>query len=450
MASEIKDSDPGERGFHSVRMLLLPRNDPTLEIVQDVKASRAGLPSPRKWLDAVAAHTDLDDVRAKLVKVGLVDVGAARGQGDLHKQAAQNEVGAFDTLESIGGFAARFANEEILERARHELGSSIRFIPDVQSEGPPPRRRRVDPNEVPSRRSLWPPESGIAASHKDGVTGENVLVGVLDTGVDADHEVFRRIEIEFRYVSHAVVYYGEKPRDVRGFDVDGHGTHVCGLLAGDPIGVAPECVLHAAAVIESETLRTSLLRTTYGLDWMFRQFSTRANAHRQAVVNLSLGFDPGKMETEDREYLDVVLPRFIRALAAKDTVIVAAAGNGGAYGEPVSTPASFDEVLAVGAVDWNGRRASFSSESPASAKPEIYGYGVDVLSSYERDKSGRAIYRALDGTSMAAPYVAGIAALLRCANPRATAAQVREHMLQTARPGVDGVRIATFEHWPRA
>lgn len=77
---------------------------------------------------------------------------------------------------------------------------------------------------------------------------------------------------------------------------------------------------------------------------MFRQFSTPANAHRQAVVNLSLGFDAGHMEAEDRAHLDAVLPRFIRALAANDTLIVAAAGNGGEYGDPVSTPASFREA----------------------------------------------------------------------------------------------------------
>lgn len=157
MASEKKKLEFGERGAPRIRMLLLPRDDATVEIVQDVRAAaKKGRPSPRKWLDAVAAHTDLDDVRAKLVKVGLVDVGAAHPRGDLRKQAdaSQIEVGAFDTLGVVGGFAARFANEEILDRAKHELDNSMLFIPDVQAEGAPPRRHLVDPNEKPSRREL--------------------------------------------------------------------------------------------------------------------------------------------------------------------------------------------------------------------------------------------------------------------------------------------------------
>ena len=432
-----------------IRMLLLPKDDPTAEIGQDASL-RKRRQNPRKWLDQIADLANLDSLRARLARVGLVDVGVPQGRADARQQAraSEDEAGVFDVLPTVGGFAARFASERALEQARHELGDRMLFIPDVYAEPAPPSRHPIDPDEDPDRRLLWPKESGIAMAHRDAVKGDNVLVGILDTGVDADHEVFRKIEIEFRYISHAIVFYDENPRDIRGFDVDGHGTHVTGLLAGDPIGVAPRSSIHVAAVIESETLRTSLMRTAYGLDWLFQQFSKRGNAHRQTVVNLSLGFDPGRIKPEDREYLDDVLPRFIQALAAHDTLMVAAAGNGALRGGAVTVPARFDEVLAVGAADWEGQRAAFSAVDAGSAKPDIYGYGVDVLSSYERDKSGRSLYRVLDGTSMAAPYVAGIAALLRCENPRASAKDVREHLLHTARTGIDGISIAAFEHWP--
>ena len=433
-----------------LQMLLVPAADPTEEVSHEFRSPRkAARPSASKWSRAISSEAHLDDLKDKLLSVGLVDVSGTRGRrgacGDAHETRPSN--GAFATLGSVGAFVARFADEKVRDQARDALGGRMLFIPDVRSEGALPLRHALIPDEVPQRGKEWPPESGIAMAHKAGIHGDNVLAGVLDTGVDADHPVFRRTEIEFRYISPGVVNRGDEPRDVRGFDTDGHGTHVCGILAGARIGVAPKIIPHVAAVIESETLRTSLLRTTYGLDWMVRLFGTSANSHRQAVVNLSLGFERDQLTETEARYVDNVMSRFIRALAATDVLVVAAAGNGGRQGRPVCSPADFKDVLAVGAVDWNGRRAAFSSESPKVAKPDIYGYGVNVLSSFERDKRGRPSYRAFDGTSMAAPYVAGIACLLRCENPRTTAREVREHMLETAIQGDDPLPIAAFAHW---
>ena len=81
----------------------------------------------------------------------------------------------------------------------------------------------------------------------------------------------------------------------------------------------------------------------------------------------------------------------------------------------------FPEALAVGAVEFNKSPTDFSGGgiSPIDGliKPDIAGYGVDMLSSYERDCRGKSFYRRLSGTNMATPYVTGIAALCASADP---------------------------------
>ena len=96
----------------------------------------------------------------------------------------------------------------------------------------------------------------------------------------------------------------------------------------------------------------------------------------------------------------------------------------------------------MGAVDFQNKLATFSgSGTPPNeaSKPDLVGYGVDVYSSVERDYDGRSLYYPMSGTSMATPYVAGIAALYRCLNPMLTAEQVKDLMLANAQPlGVEG------------
>src|SRR5262249_40781242 len=150
----------------------------------------------------------------------------------------------------------------------------------------------VQVDDVPANRSRtvldrreWPEESGVQQAHDRGVRGASVLVGVLDTGVDADHSEFAGQRINFRYVSLQPNSPYWPPRDCRGFDTSGHGTHVCGIVGGRSVGVAPESQLYVASVIESETIFTSLTRVAAGLNWLFRQFTRPDNEHLPAVLS---------------------------------------------------------------------------------------------------------------------------------------------------------------------
>jgi subtilisin family serine protease len=278
-------------------------------------------------------------------------------------------------------------------------------------------------------------ESGIHQAHSNGVTGEGVLVGVLDTGCDADHIQFRQKGIDFRYVP---PYSGsDSLRAVRGFDVDGHGTHVCGVIAGQHIGVAPGADLMVASVIESDTYQTSLSRISIALDWMLSQFGTEENSSKPIIVNMSLGFAPEHISKNDRATLMVGIQELISTLVEDfDVLPIVAIGNDGPG--KMRAPGYFPETLSVGAVDFNREPAGFSggglSPTGERTQPDIAGYGVNIFSSLERDKNNRSLYKHISGTSMATPYVAGIAALYASMDAKLQGRVLRQHLLSTALP----------------
>jgi len=111
--------------------------------------------------------------------------------------------------------------------------------------------------------------------------------------------------------------------------------------------------------------------------------------------------------------------------------IIAIGNNGpGEYGYP----GAFKDVLGVGAVSFDGKVADFSgSGNPPNegvSKPDLVGYGVSVYSSIERNYEGNSVYERLSGTSMASPYVAGIAALYRCQQPLLEVEEVKTRLIE--------------------
>lgn len=119
---------------------------------------------------------------------------------------------------------------------------------------------------------------------------------------------------------------------------------------------------------------------------------------------------------------EVFLHEVIRLAADADVLMIAASGNRG--WAPVDFPARFPEVIAVGALDSRGQRATFSNYGEAL---ELMAPGVSLVSTIPADQ-----YDALSGTSMATPLVAGVAAMIRFVNPGLTAGQVREILRSTA------------------
>ena len=234
-------------------------------------------------------------------------------------------------------------------------------------------------------------------------------MAVVDTGVDYTHP-----DLKADYDAHGYdyVHNDDDPYPVgdgiggdRGVD---HGTHVAGIIGAtinNNTGIAglAQVPIMAVRVLNDEG-RGSYWSVAKGIVYA-------ANAGAK-IINLSLG--GGKSGK--------VLESAIQFAQATGCLIIAAAGNTGKRG--VEYPAKYDAVIAVSATDQNDNLASFSSYGP---EVELAAPGVKILSTTPGDH-----YGVMSGTSMAAPHVAGVAALVWAANPKLTAAQVRKILCDTA------------------
>jgi subtilisin family serine protease len=343
-------------------------------------------------------------------------------------------VNCFERLPYVGAYVIQTSSKKIAEKARTILELDHLIAGDVTLGFTHP----VSASIVRRTRGptmLWPESSGIQLARERGVNGKGVLVGVLDSGCDADHREFRQRTIDFCYVPINPV--NDAIRKVRGFDVNGHGTHVAGIVAGANVGIAPAVDLMAAAVIESETVKTTLDRVLVGLDWMLGHFQDEKWLAMPTIINMSIGLPQATMNAPDYQQAEQVMRKVLTALVEDfDVLPIAAIGNGGPG--HLSAPGYYPECLSVGAVDHAMTPAPFSggglSPITGETEPDIAGIGVDVLSGWERTPANRSKYLQKSGTSMAAPYVTGVAALCAAAEPSCQGSNLRRHLLENALP----------------
>ena len=225
--------------------------------------------------------------------------------------------------------------------------------------------------------------------------GDDTVIAVVDSGADLDHP-----DLKDRLVrGYDVVDKDRRPKD--GF---GHGTHVAGIAAAATdngkgvAGGAPGAKIMPVRVLGDDGSGTNA-NITKGIIW--------AADNGADVINLSLGEGP----LMSNLLQGGILNQAIQHAHDKGAVVVAAAGNDGADTQPykVDTP-----VLVVGASDENGLPADFSNFGAENA---VSAPGVGILSTLptytvELTKDDTSGYGKLDGTSMAAPYVSAVAALL--------------------------------------
>lgn len=213
-----------------------------------------------------------------------------------------------------------------------------------------------------------------------GVQGQGVNAFVLDTGIYSNHPSFAH----FSRSSHGLVTKSFLAGIKDPKDENGHGTWVCGKIAGQGIGIAPKCNLHSLRVLDGSGTGTADF-TNKALEWILN------NIEFPHIINMSLGGFQKNIKQE----------KLIWQLYKKGALIVVAAGNSDTN-DPFY-PACYEGVLAVSAVDKNKEKAVFSNYGGNVA---ISAPGVQCYSSYLYDS-----FMLLDGTSMACPTVAGLLTL---------------------------------------
>jgi type VII secretion-associated serine protease mycosin len=260
---------------------------------------------------------------------------------------------------------------------------------------------------------------GIFAVGADRVwsttTGAGVIVAVVDSGSGPHPDLAENL-LPGRSILGTV-----ETQDGRDIDASGHGTHVAGIIAA----VANNGIGGSGVAPNAKILPIQVLDQAGQGDARDVAAGVRFAADNGArVINLSLG---GATESSS-------LTQAITYANDKGVLVVAAAGNGGAADKP-KWPASLDLTLAVTAVDQANNATNFDQRGEYI---DLSAPGANVVSTAKGD------YVTLSGTSMAAGFVAGAAALLFAAEPRVTNAQVRDILLRTATDIGDPGRDVTF------
>ena len=265
-------------------------------------------------------------------------------------------------------------------------GKVLRVDPDVEVYALESFERNFRPGYIQIKRAksqplqtlTWNIDRVDAELSWSISTGDPVKVGVIDTGIDLKHP---DLQANIKG-GHNAINPSKSPNDD-----NGHGTHVAGIIAAinndiGVVGVGPNIDLYAIKVLNANG-SGYLSDVIEGLQW--------AVNNGMQVVNMSLG------TSEDvQSFRDAIV-----AVYNSGVTIVAAAGN---TGSSVVYPAAYPEVIAVSATDENNQIASWSSRG---SEVDLAAPGVNIYSTYKRQS-----YTTLSGTSMAAPHVAGAAALI--------------------------------------
>lgn len=260
-----------------------------------------------------------------------------------------------------------------------------------------------------------------SADGSSAYTPRDLVAAVIDTGIDASH-----VDLDGGKVI-AFVDCNDRRQCAAGapFDGDGHGTHIAATLAGEGQGnaslrgVAPGAALVGVRVLDSRGEGTSS-DAVAGIDYVVRNRATLG------VEGINLSFGDDSCVTSGGAD---ALSRAVNAAAAAGIVVAVAAGNSGPGQCSVGSPAGAAGALTVGAMadlEFGGfYLADFSSRGPTidgRVKPDVVGPGVGIDSAAAGSRSG---YRQLSGTSMASPFVLGVALLMREADPRLDPEAVR-------------------------
>lgn len=261
----------------------------------------------------------------------------------------------------------------------------------------------------------------VDALHQRGIWGTGVGVAVIDTGCYP--------HLDFLIGHNRVVKFVDLINEKKEmYDDNGHGTFVAGVLAGSGLssagkfcGVAPNCRLFVLKALNNDG-QTQAFKVLDAMQWIFE------NRKRYNIQVVCMSFGSTPLARND--------PLSIGAGSLWDAgvVVVSAVGNDGPKAETVKSPGSCSKIITVGCADTTGneiRIADFSSRGPIFdiVKPDLIAPGVNITSLSNNKK----MLTQMTGTSVSAPFVAGVVALLLEQNPYLTPNQIKSIIMYSAR-----------------
>jgi subtilisin family serine protease len=348
--------------------------------------------------------------------MSAVDAQLARLASDIDRiegrdrQIAANTAAAsplrFQYRQTFAGASARVARESI---------AAVRALPYVKAVHSDVKMEAHLVKSVPHIRApqVW---------QDHGVRGRGVVIAVIDTGIDYTHRALGR---GFGPGFKVIGGYDFVNGDADPKDDNGHGTHVAGIAAGNvaPVmGVAPEAMLLAYKVLDDQGDGNASIILA-GIERAIDPDGNGDTSDRADVINMSLG---GPRLSDDP-----LIDAIERATAA-GTVVSLSAGNS-VYNGAIGSPGAAPSGITVAATADDDARAYFSSRGPVGgtwlAKPEVGAPGVDIVSAGLGSGTVSA-----SGTSMAAPHVAGVAALILEKHPDWKPQDVKAAIVSTGRP----------------
>ncbi len=266
-------------------------------------------------------------------------------------------------------------------------------------------------NDKRASEQYGPAIVGLSKAWDITLGSPNVVIAVVDSGVDLEHpDLKANLVPGFNALNE-----GQLPQDD-----NEHGTHAAGIAAavGDNgigvTGACPRCKIMPVKVLDSEGGGTGF-GVAAGIVW--------AVDHGAQIINLSLGGNES----------DPTMERAVKYALSRNAVVVVAAGNDNT--DKKMYPAALPGVIAVGSVDQNRNRSDFSNYGTWVS---IMAPGTQILSTIP---TSMGEYTKMDGTSMAAPLVAGIVGLMKSRFPQLTPAQVKARLegsaIDLGSPGFD-------------
>ncbi len=331
--------------------------------------------------------------------------------------------------------------------AQHQEVAYVYANPRLQLREPAPPPALTDPQVIEWNIA----QIGAPQVWDAGITGQNIVIGGQDTGYEWDHPALINQyrgwdgqQADHNYNWHDAIHSGGGSCGADAAapcDDYGHGTHTMGILVGDDgaanqIGVAP-----GARWIGCRNMNQGI-GTPITYSECFQWFIAPTDAQGQNpdparaphVINNSWACPPSEGCLDP-----LILQTVVANTRAAGILVVASAGNNGTLGcSSINTPpAIYDDAFTVGAVTSSDLIASYSSRGPVTSdgssrlKPDVVAPGSNVHSSWLNGG-----YANLSGTSMAAPHVAGLAALIMAANPNLVgqAASIEDLIIATALP----------------